>query len=91
MAFTYPQALTAMKPLFRALKASGLSDLKSIGGKPDVWAIFNGMKANLDSTTYKTAQNDAIEAVLPGNTLTTEQKRLIHEAVMRAMINEGLS
>lgn len=87
MPFSREEGLVAVRFAHRELKRSGVSDVPV--EKPEFLAAVDAILAIWESTNYRNAINNAINAAIPGNTLTGAQKRIIHESAMRAAIAGG--
>jgi len=86
MPLTTPQALRAAEGLIEALHANGVANIPFT--KPVAKQLLDALLVALESTAYRNAQSSAIDSVLPG--LTAGQKKILHRAALRAMLDEDL-
>ena len=94
MAFTAAQKLVAILSFTAEIKAKMAGDGPASRGIPfdtdEIAAALEAVRGVLSTTAYKTAQSNAIDAALPGHTLTNPRRKAIHRAAMQAMLDGGL-
>lgn len=88
MAFTKDQALRAVRGVAREIREAGYRDIPFT--KLEIFAVLDALKSTLDSNQYRTAQSNNIDNALPGHTLTASQKKVLHRACLRSMLDEDL-